>query len=768
MKKYLLIILLFTVSFTLFACQGEVEPEESTFEVTYASAGGSTVDAQSVVANQTAVAPEDPTRSNYVFRYWYLDNVNVPYDFSTPVIADIKLTALWSTSDVVLSRSTTYDFTNLTTEFDVEDGSVDLYYTANGHVPYVKLTDFFDLLTGFIDPEVEFTITEDETGITLFYQYYDEDSDTTYDLENRFDVETNLITTNDPGFYWAYIYSTETNYGRNIEYLYDDENNEEIGGEEDVIYNLNLYNLDLAYYDGGVVAPFYLVNQLFAGSSYYNVYFNGEDLSGIYGTISAGSLDYMKIRRSSLNSTTPPSDVLQHSYDMFAFDLDYFYGLKDIAEVDSYYDVLVDYRLDLLSSDYEVVSQAIADVLLKVIDDPHTSYGFSGYYASTSYNPPTNALANYGERFNDFYREGYLAVDEAIADKWNVPDSYTSWSYSHSSRPDYWLIDDSSAVISFDGFVTSDIEETLTWSDEAYQSIFDETNILPVVDNGSRYFVYNQSDDKDDASETLIWGLTNTFVSTYTISLINDDWTYVYQDTPTDYHKNGYFTKTINDIDYMVSISYNATYNTAYIGLTTTLPSTYDAAWKIKGDIRGLIDSDSAVYLETMLLEIKQNHASVTNVGLDLTFNGGGNVGALYRIVGLITDQPFAVSGYDRDTDYYSTTYITTSYDSYTEFNWFLLTSRVTYSAANELVTIFKQNELGVIIGRTTGGGAASITPILLPDGTFFTMSSNSLNALRESDGTYTVNEFGVAPDHEILVSDLFDNDTLAGVLNGD
>ncbi len=763
MRKTITVFLLLFVSFLLISCAQD--PEVVTFDVSFNTLGGSQVETQSVDENATAVIPEDPTKVSSTFRYWYLEDENHPYDFTSPIIEDITLYALFGKTDVTLSTSVTYDFENLTTEFEVADGTLDLFYESNGHVPYVKIRDFFDLLAGFIDPEVEFTFTEDETGLEIFYQYYDEDEDELYDLSCYFDLETNLITTNDPGFYWAYIYSTETNYGRNIEYLYDFEGNEYIEGDE-VIYNLNLYNLDIAYYDGSVVAPYYLINQLFAGSSYYNVYFNGDALYGVYGQVSSSDgLTYMKLKRTDANGTSAPSDLLNHSYDMLAFDLDYFYGLKDFKGIDSFYDILKDYRTDLLSSNYETVSQAIADLLLKTIDEPHTSYGFPGYFAETGYEPPTNALANYGERFNDWYMNGLSAVDDVIAAKWNITTT-SGWAANSNKRPYYWFIDDTSAVITFDSFSTSDIDETVEWSDEAYQSIFDEESILPTVADGSRYFVYNQSTDSKDVSETLIWGLASDFETTYGQTLTDNGWTYVKEaTTKTDYHADGYYLKTINDVDYMATLNYNGTYSTAYIGLTTSIPSSYDNSWSITGDIFALIESDSAVYLEVMIKEIEQEKPGVENIGLDLTFNTGGNVGALYRILGLMTDEPFAVSSFNRDTYSYSTTYITTSYESYSEYDWFLLSSLVTFSAANELVTIFKQNEIGVIIGQTSGGGASSITPILLPDGTFFTMSSNSVNTIRDDEGNYTFNELGIDPDYEIDQADLYDNDVLAEIL---
>jgi hypothetical protein len=765
MKK----ILLFALSAILFFILASCKPEDSalSYEVSFNSAGGSTIESQSVEEDSLVTKPANPTKDLFEFRYWYTDDMNKPFDFSNPITSDISLNAQWGGLDVTITSVETFDFVNLTTEYEVEDNTLDLFYTANGSVPYVKVTDFFDILIGFIDPDVEFIMTEDENSLEIFYQYYDEDEDETYDLMCNFDLETNLITTNDPGFYYAYIYSTETNYGRNIEYLYDYELNEATDGSE-VIYNLNLYELDLDFYDGSVVAPYYLVNQLFAGSSYYNVYFNGDELYGIYGQLSpSDTSDYSKIRLSSKNDTTVPEDLLLHSFNMLAFNLDYFYGLKDYKDIDSFYDTLEPYKSKLLSSNYRTVSQAIADFLYKTIDEPHTSYGFSGYYGSYSYNPSISSLSDYGENFNDWYMNGLVAVDSYIADKWDVPSSFSGWAADSPNRPAYWFIDDNSAVITFDSFDTADIDESTTWSDDAYESVFDSPNILPEVDNANRYLVYNQSSNTVNTTETLMWGLSSSFVSTYIDALESDGWTLVKEKTSkSDYHKDGYYTKTIADTPYMVNVAYDSTYSTAYIGLTDFIPTDYDSNWKITKNIENLIESDSAVYLEVMIKEIKAENSGVQNIGLDLTFNTGGNLGALYRIIGLMSDEPFGVSSFSRDTYSYSTTYVQTSYDSYDRYNWFLLSSYVTFSAANELTTIFKQNNIGVIIGQTSGGGTSSITPILLPDGTFFTMSSNNINCFRDSDGNYTFNETGIEPDFIIDQDELYDNDVLSNILN--
>lgn len=62
--------------------------------VTFDSAGGSPVPAQTVTMGDKATEPEDPTRDGYDFAGWYSGEVK--YDFDTPVTEDITLVARWS------------------------------------------------------------------------------------------------------------------------------------------------------------------------------------------------------------------------------------------------------------------------------------------------------------------------------------------------------------------------------------------------------------------------------------------------------------------------------------------------------------------------------------------------------------------------------------------------------------------------------------------------------------------------------------------------
>ena len=71
--------------------------------VSFDSAGGSSVQTQTVVRGEKATEPSAPTRTGYIFHDWLLNGT--PYDFDTPVAGDITLTASWKAEQ----RTVTFD-----------------------------------------------------------------------------------------------------------------------------------------------------------------------------------------------------------------------------------------------------------------------------------------------------------------------------------------------------------------------------------------------------------------------------------------------------------------------------------------------------------------------------------------------------------------------------------------------------------------------------------------------------------------------------------
>lgn len=706
----------------------------------------------------------DDTTSATITGKFILNGKVVSHTFNVPLI---------HVEPVVITSEKVVPFENITTEYDVADGNLTLYFEEDGNVPYVKLLDFFDLLEGFIDPAVDFTITKGDGTLEIQYQYYDEDEDQTYDLILTVDANDNTITTNDPGFYWAYVYSTETNYGRHITYDYDNPNNYYEEGSE-IVYDLDEYSLDMAIYDGDIVLPYYLVNQLFAGSSYYNVYYNYDGLYGIYALPDSGTAEYRAIKSSSMNGEDVPGDLLAHTFNMLAFDLDYFYGLKDIMEVDTYYDLLYSRIDDLLQSDPESLDYGIRDVLLKDIDEPHTSYGYPSYFNSSTWaGPETNSLTYYGSRFTEWYYAGFVAVDDVIAAKWNITTT-SGWSASSDKRPNFWFLDSTTVMLSLDDFYTADIEESATYDSSLSGSVLDvedASTLLPTIPGGTKYFYYNSSTETDVILEILVKGLDASAVTSYHDALVSLGYTFNSETTTDENKVNGYFTMTVGETSYMVQIAFDEEFNLFYVSIIDRVPTSFTSSWPVTVNVYDTVESDSAVFMEMLMDQIMEQSPSLENIILDLSWNTGGNVGALFRIVGFITDQPFLVSGIDRDTGGVSSySVVIDGVPNYSNLNWALLITPVTFSAANEMATIFMQNEFGPIIGVQSGGGACSITPILLPNGTAFTMSSNNINAYRTGTGTeedpyvYHNNEFGIEPDYPISVNDIYHAATLLDI----
>lgn len=151
-----------------------------------------------------------------------------------------------------------------------------------------------------------------------------------------------------------------------------------------------------------------------------------------------------------------------------------------------------------------------------------------------------------------------------------------------------------------------------------------------------------------------------------------------------------------------------------------------DTAWKY----------DSYYYMQYCMKEI-ESHSGINDVLLDLSLNGGGNIGAEYRVLGFLSDKiikdyayntltkKFSCASYKIDANgdgYYDD-------DSFDNYRWTILTSLNTFSAANNFAFKVKQMNLGKIIGKKSGGGMCSVLPTVLADGTAIAISSN--NSLR-------------------------------------
>lgn len=141
----------------------------------------------------------------------------------------------------------------------------------------------------------------------------------------------------------------------------------------------------------------------------------------------------------------------------------------------------------------------------------------------------------------------------------------------------------------------------------------------------------------------------------------------------------------------------------------------------------------------------------IENVVIDLSYNTGGNVGAVFRMFGYMTESTFQYHSQNPADNSAVTYYIESDYVAY-DFNWYVVTSSVTFSAANLFASMAKESGVAVVMGQPSSGGASSIGAIYGPDGSCMLISTNNVISTRtgnEVDGyTYSSVEYGITPDY--------------------
>ena len=148
----------------------------SEYTVTFDTQDGTSVPAQTVTENGTVTRPADPTRDGYTFKGWQLDGAD--YDFTTPVTADITLTAVWeeNTPPAPVMHKVTVKPNNGSnpTVYEVEDGQPFTQpadptrdgYTFNGWTLDGKPYDFSQPVTGDITLEAQWEENETPAPVT--------------------------------------------------------------------------------------------------------------------------------------------------------------------------------------------------------------------------------------------------------------------------------------------------------------------------------------------------------------------------------------------------------------------------------------------------------------------------------------------------------------------------------------------------------------------------------------------------------------------------
>ena len=157
----------------------------------------------------------------------------------------------------------------------------------------------------------------------------------------------------------------------------------------------------------------------------------------------------------------------------------------------------------------------------------------------------------------------------------------------------------------------------------------------------------------------------------------------------------------------------------------------------------------------------KESGVSIDNVALDLTVNSGGSLAAMVGALGFLTDAPIPYSCGDLITGRNTVEYYLvdtdgdgdyTDADAYDMYDWYVLTSPLTFSAANFFASIVQDTGIATVIGERSGGGTCSVFTLVLPDGTTANISgSRTVLQSPVYEGGVVVGaelvESGIAPD---------------------
>lgn len=163
-------------------------------------------------------------------------------------------------------------------------------------------------------------------------------------------------------------------------------------------------------------------------------------------------------------------------------------------------------------------------------------------------------------------------------------------------------------------------------------------------------------------------------------------------------------------------------------------------------------------------------HGNIDNVVIDISLNGGGNLGALIRVLGVLSDNYINYTTFNTLNREYTNVYynvdadLDKSYqdkDAFSQFKYYILTSINTFSAANSMASMAKCSNIATLIGEKTGGGMCSVLPLILADGTTIRISSNNA-IMAYTNNEYNEIESGVNPDISFARENFYDDVALA------
>ena len=336
-----------------------------------------------------------------------------------------------------LTVTKNFNFIPISVEYLPQPTSLELHFEGDLDFPYVDIKKFVDTLKGAVESD-DFSYVKAGDKFTVTFKYVDEDDGKTFIYNNTYDFTKNTLSIDSFDFFGSVSSETVTEFGKGLDVIEYKET-----PSKTIVIPLGEYGFDIVQKGELNLIPFHLANQLYSGQM-FNAYYNGDAVYGFDYWTKDQDLNLM--RASSKGTATLSEGLKFKTYKHLGLVMDYFYGLKDLNNVSSYFNQLTNFDAGLLQgSDANHYSEVKRFVFS--LGDLHSSFDLVGHYEPSLTIPL--AISDFKGRAATFINAYY---SPRVQDYCEV-----------AGRNAYRLIDNGkTALITFNGFSADNDEKTGT------------------------------------------------------------------------------------------------------------------------------------------------------------------------------------------------------------------------------------------------------------------------------------------------------------------
>ena len=336
-----------------------------------------------------------------------------------------------------LTVTKNFNFIPISVEYLPQPTSLELHFEGDLDFPYVDIKKFVDTLKGAVESD-DFSYIKAGDKFTVTFKYVDEDDGKTFIYNNTYDFTKNTLSIDSFDFFGSVSSETVTEFGKGLDVVEYKET-----PSKTIVIPLGEYGFDIVQKGELNLIPFHLANQLYSGQM-FNAYYNGDAVYGFDYWTKDQDLNLM--RASSKGTATLSEGLKFKTYKHLGLVMDYFYGLKDLNNVSSYFNQLTNFDAGLLQgSDANHYSEVRRFVFS--LGDLHSSFDLVGHYEPSLTIPL--AISDFKGRAATFINAYY---SPRVQDYCEV-----------AGRNAYRLIDNGkTALITFNGFSADNDEKTGT------------------------------------------------------------------------------------------------------------------------------------------------------------------------------------------------------------------------------------------------------------------------------------------------------------------